>query len=176
VDAVLVVNLDNSPLSVASLKRAVRLLLSGKAKAVETSPKVVRSSGGFAMPMPTVVRMLYYVVRKPAEVKLTKANVLIRDGYACAYCGTHGTRESMTVDHVVPKSKGGLSSWKNLVGCCVPCNAKKANRTPAQAGMTLLVKPRRPLYIPFVVVKRTGVPNSWRPYLWSIGVEERPTA
>ena len=172
-DAVLVVNFDNSPLSVATLRRAVRLLLSGKAKAVETSPEVVRSTGGFSMPMPTVIRMLYYVVRKPAEVKLTKANVLFRDGYQCAYCGVRGSRESMTVDHVTPRAKGGTTTWKNLVTACSRCNAKKADRTLVQAGMPLLYKPRRPLYIPFVVVKRTNVPGDWRPYLWSVAVEER---
>lgn len=83
--------------------------------------------------MPLVIRLLYYVRRKPKRVVLTKKNVLLRDDYTCGYCLKKGVR--MTVDHVIPQAAGGRSTWENLVAACEPCNGRKRDRTPAQAGM-----------------------------------------
>jgi 5-methylcytosine-specific restriction endonuclease McrA len=172
---VLVLNLDNDPMNVTTFKRAVRLLFAGKAEVLHGFSGRIRSTSGLAFPLPSVIRMLYYVTRRPKRVALTKKNVLLRDEYRCGYCSQIGDRATMTVDHVVPKSAGGKGTWKNLVAACAFCNGRKKNRTPEQAGMPLLRKPREPRYIPFVVIKAHTAPDEWRKYLtlWSIGIEER---
>lgn len=118
--------------------------------------------------------MLYYISRGRKRVALTKKNVLLRDDYTCAYCGCRGGRE-MTVDHVVPKSRGGASTWENLVASCSVCNGRKRDRTPKDAGMPLRRKPREPRYIPWLVIRRNTAPDEWLSYLtlYSIGIEER---
>ncbi len=137
---VLVLNSSYEPMNVAAWQRAVELIFSGKAEAIHNTARLLRSSGGFAMPLPSVIRMLYYVRRKPKRVALTKKNVLLRDDYRCGYCARRGERATMTVDHVIPRAAGGKSSWENLVAACSDCNGRKRDRTPVQARMPLLRK------------------------------------
>ncbi len=118
-----------------------------------------------AIALPSVVRLLYYVRRASRQrVALTRKNVLLRDRYTCAYCGERDGA-TMTVDHVEPKSRGGRSTWANLVACCSPCNGRKRDRTPVEAGMPLRVKPREPRSIPWAAVKRHTMPDEWAKYL-----------
>jgi 5-methylcytosine-specific restriction endonuclease McrA len=118
--------------------------------------------------------MLYYIRRPRQQVALTKKNVMLRDDYRCQYCGIKASGP-MTVDHVVPKSAGGASSWENLVCACLVCNNRKNNRTPHDANMSLLRKPRRPKYIPWIQVKRHTVPGEWYKFLflYDVSIEER---
>ncbi len=166
-------NFTYEPLGVVDVARAVRLLFARKVEVVHVGAGEVRSTS-MAFPLPSVVRLLYYVARRRKQVALTKKNVLLRDDYTCAYCAADGGRE-MTVDHVVPRSRGGRSAWDNLVACCSDCNARKRDRTPAEARMPLLRKPREPRYIPWVVVRRNTAPDEWGKYLalYSVGIEER---
>ena len=116
--AVLVLNFDYSAMNIASWQRAVELIFGGKAEAVHNRDRQLRSAGGFAMPLPSVIRMLYYVRRKPKRVALTKKNVLLRDDYRCGYCGTLGDRATMTVDHVVPRAAGASAiARRSRRGC-----------------------------------------------------------
>jgi 5-methylcytosine-specific restriction endonuclease McrA len=163
------------------LERAVRLLFKKRAEIVVDRGRLLRSAGNRSLarevvsfPLPSIIRLLYYVARRRQAIVLTKKNVLLRDDYKCAYCAARGGPE-MTVDHVYPKSRGGKGSWENLVACCQTCNGRKRNRTPDEAGMALLRKPYRPNFIPFIVVKRNTLPNEWGKYLslYSIGIEER---
>jgi len=172
-DSVLVLNFTYEPLGVVDLPRAVRLLFARKVEIVHRGAREVRTTS-LAFPLPSVVRMLYYVRRARKRVALTKKNVLLRDDYVCAYCAVHG-RSEMTVDHVVPRSRGGRSVWENLVACCQTCNARKGNRTPQEARMTLRRPPREPRFIPWVVVRRNTAPDEWHAYLalYSVGIEER---
>jgi len=177
---VLLLNFSYEPLGVVKLQRAVRLLFANKAEVVHDAGRMIRSAKNrktgeqFSFPLPSVVRLLYYVTHRRKSVALTKKNVLLRDDYMCAYCSSKGGSE-MTVDHVHPRSRGGKSSWVNLVACCSRCNGRKRDRTPAEAGMNLLRKPYVPRFIPFVVVKRNTLPDEWGKYLglYSVGIEER---
>jgi len=169
---VLLLNSTYEPLGVVDVARAVRLLFAKKVEVVHSIGKI--RSVAFAMPLPSIVRLLYYVARKRKKVALTKKNVLLRDQYACGYCGAQGGA-SMTVDHVVPKSRGGPSSWDNLVACCAECNARKRDRTPDEARMPLRRRPREPHFIPWLVVRRHTAPDEWTKYLslYSVGIEQR---
>ncbi len=171
---VLDLNSTYEVMNLATWQRAVALLFEGKAEAVHNTEKRLHSGKGFEFPLPAVIRMLYFVKRRPKRVALTKKNVLLRDDYKCGYCGMQGDR-TMTVDHVVPKAAGGKSNWENLISACADCNGRKRDRTPEQARMPLLRKPREPRSIPFIVVKRNTEESEWYKYfsLYSVGIEER---
>jgi 5-methylcytosine-specific restriction endonuclease McrA len=169
----LLLNFSYEPLGVVSLRRAVRLLFCGKAELVHGTGNSWHSEKA-AFPLPSVVRLLYYVMRKRKHVPLTKKNVLLRDQYRCGYC-LQRSSASMSVDHVIPKSRGGTSEWMNLVACCTPCNSRKFDRSPAEAGMPLRVKLRVPQFIPWVVVRKHTMPGEWGKYLslYGVAIEER---
>ncbi len=141
---VLVLNADELPLHRVSLRHAVRMLVRQVALVHEAEPD--RLIGVF--PMPTVVRLVRYVVTKwrhHAGPGWTKPGVLKRDAHRCGYCGNTAS----TVDHIVPRSRGGANSWKNTVACCYSCNQLKADRTPAEAGMVLRIRPTAPTWAQF---------------------------
>lgn len=169
---VFVLNFSYEPLSIVSLQRAVRLLFAGKAEIVTRRDRTI-ASPTYEMPLPSIIRMLYYIKRPRARVGLTKKNVLLRDNHTCQYCGVRSGE--MNVDHVIPKSRGGKSDWLNLVCSCVRCNTRKNNRTPYEAGMQLRRKPYEPRYIPWIRVKRNTLPSEWGKYLflYNVSIEER---
>lgn len=170
---VLVLNFTYEALNVTTFQRAVKLLFAGKAEAVANQQRTIASTT-FEMRMPSIIRMLYYIKRPRQRVALTKKNVLIRDDYTCQYCGTHGER-LMTVDHVTPRSRGGPSTWENLVCSCIRCNNRKNNRTPQEANLSLVRKPRQPKYIPWIQIKRNTLPDEWGKFLflYNVSIDER---
>ncbi len=171
-ESVLLLNFTYEPLGVVDLARAVRLLFARKVEMVHRGDRDVRTTS-ISFPLPSVVRMLYYVRRARKRVALTKKNVLLRDDYTCAYCVAQGGYD-MTVDHVIPRSRGGSSAWDNLVACCSACNARKRDRTPAEARMPLRRAPREPRFIPWLIVKRHTGPDEWQKYfLWNTSIQER---
>ncbi|HZE36522.1 MAG TPA: HNH endonuclease, partial [Candidatus Eisenbacteria bacterium] len=133
--AVLVLNYTYEPLHFTNARRAVTLLLAGKAESVESSPRVVRSPSR-VFPLPSVIRLAVYI-RKPflERVAFNKKNILRRDGYTCQYCSRRG--EKLTVDHVMPRSRGGQTTWTNVVAACLRCNLFKGNRTVEEARLRL---------------------------------------
>lgn len=99
------------------------------------------------------------------EVKFSRRNVYLRDQGLCGYCGRHGRPEDMTLDHVQPVSRGGKSTWDNILLACRECNARKDNRTPEEAGMKMLRKPSRPTWMSFMILSaRVVAHESWRPF------------
>ncbi len=170
---VLVLNSTYEPLNVASIARAVRLVFAGKAEVLHDQGRL--ASPSIVIPLPSIVRMLYFIRRGRKRVALTKKNVLLRDDYRCGYCGRRGDRATTTVDHVVPRCQGGASSWENLVASCTDCNGRKRDRTPEQARMPLRRKPHEPRFIPFIVIRRNTAHEEWDKYLalYSISIEER---
>ncbi len=160
---VLLLNQNYEPLSVCKARRALVLMLSRKAEMLEQSGSLARSVRT-TLRLPSVLRLNYYVKVKRRDVPLTKRNVLRRDGGVCQYCGTR--QGTMTTDHVIPRSMSGGDTWENLVCACPDCNAKKGNRTPAQAMMTLRRRPRKPHYFTFAVSSLGNVPEAWRQYLF----------
>jgi 5-methylcytosine-specific restriction endonuclease McrA len=144
---VLVLNQNYEPLNITSMRRAVTLLHLGKAEVVEVSDADLHSVRE-AMAAPSVVRLSYFVRRPFPELRVSRKGIFARDDHRCQYCGAQDV--PLTLDHVVPTSRGGKNDWLNLVTCCVACNNKKGSRTPLEAGMPLPVTPYRPRYTPYI--------------------------
>ncbi len=165
--SVLLLNTTYEPLHVVSLRRAVALVLQGKAHLVETSERTM-CSPSLAMPEPSVIRLRGRVaVAWRGSLPLTRSAILARDGYTCQYCGATLAAGRLTIDHVLPQSRGGGWAWGNLVAACPACNAAKANRTPEEAGMALLHRPARPLAAQAALLHDAQRRPDWRPYLWT---------
>lgn len=143
---VLLLNANYEPLNVCHVRRAVTLVLLGKAEIIEESDKALYSSHG-ALSAPSVVKMRYHVRRPIPQLRLSRHSILARDNHTCQYCGS---KKDLTIDHVVPRWCGGPQAWDNLVACCRKCNLKKGDKTPQQANMKLRNRPRRPHYVPYL--------------------------
>ena len=161
---VLVLNQDYQALSVCSVERAVVLVVLHKAEMVEVHPERALRSVRSRYPWPSVVRLKSYVRVPYRKVLLTRRNVLRRDGHRCQYCG--GT-ERLTIDHVLPKSRGGPDAWENLVAACVPCNNRKGNKTPDEARMPLARTPFRPSHVMYMRDFVGRDQDDWKPYLFA---------
>jgi 5-methylcytosine-specific restriction endonuclease McrA len=172
--SVLLLNSDYMPLNVTSLERAVRLLFAGKAEVVHNHDRLIGCQT-FEMKLPSIIRMLYYIKRGRKRVALTKKNVLLRDNYLCAYCAEPIPHHLATVDHVLPKARGGKSTWENLVAACQRCNNRKGDRRLEDCGMTLRRRPKEPSHIPFLIVRRHTGDDEWAKYLshYNVSIEER---
>ena len=161
---VLVLNATFEPINVCSVRRATVLVLKARAEVVEKSGAALHSES-LTMPRPVVIRLTTYV-RIPRDAhrrKITRRAVFARDRWTCQYCG--GVRGTLTIDHVVPRSKGGGSSWDNIVTCCAPCNRRKGDRLPRQAGMEPLRVPKAPHPQVFVHVASATIHPVWEQYL-----------
>lgn len=163
-DAVLLLNSTYEPLNVINVKRALRLLFTHKAENLERNGEVVHSMGR-EIPLPAVVRLAYYVKRPSQRVKFTKQTVLARDQYTCMYCGLQ-TRE-LTLDHVIPKVRGGQTVWNNVVACCKKCNGAKGHKSVKDAGLKLIKVPREPRFLPYIRLVRHTRHDSWDKYLFT---------
>jgi 5-methylcytosine-specific restriction endonuclease McrA len=145
-------NADYTFLNVVHWKRAVCLLAKGKVEVVKASAKTIRSSGGAVLRIPAVLRLIKLIrTIYRTGVAFCKKNVFIRDGFKCAYCGTQKLR--LTIDHIIPRSRGGRSNFDNCVAACKPCNIRKGDRTPSEAGMFLKIKPVQPTVSEFLRLK-----------------------
>jgi 5-methylcytosine-specific restriction endonuclease McrA len=159
---VLVLNSTYEPVNVCSTRRAVVLLLKGKAEMIEAGIGTIRSERT-ALAAPVVIRLHHYVRLPRADKRrLSRRAILARDGFSCQYCGS--TRH-LTIDHVVPRSRGGPTSWDNVVTSCAPCNVRKGACLPSEVGMSPSRKPRPPLPGDFVLASQRAVPDAWLPYL-----------
>jgi len=160
---VLVLNATFEPINVCTVRRAAVLLLKEKAELVEHASWELRSEN-LSLPRPVVIRLVTYVKvpRDTHRRKITRRAVFARDRWTCQYCGS---RSNLTVDHVVPRSKGGVSSWENIVTSCAPCNRRKGDALPRHAGMNLRHKPRTPNPQVFIHVASPTIPTAWRAYL-----------
>jgi 5-methylcytosine-specific restriction endonuclease McrA len=157
----LVLNATYEPLSVISSRRAVCLVLADKADIVHDSGAVMRSARR-SLPMPLVIR-LRYVVKVPyhRRTALSRRALFVRDDHRCQYCS--GPADS--IDHVMPRSRGGPHEWENVVAACRPCNLRKRDRTPDEANMRLARQPVRPRELAWIAVAVNRVPDAWMPYL-----------
>ncbi|MBP6832752.1 MAG: HNH endonuclease [Deltaproteobacteria bacterium] len=160
--ATLLLNATFEPLKIISWQRAVTLMFLGKAELVEAYDEIIRGIST-SIAMPSVVRLRRYA-RHDRRVKFSRGNVYRRDGYACQYCGVQPGASRLTLDHVVPRARGGRMEWTNIVTCCVTCNGRKADRTPEQARMELARPPVRPARM--CAVARAEAPHTaWIDYL-----------
>ena len=157
---VLVLNQDYEPLNVASLPRAFRLVLGGKAEILAEGDPIRSASRSWTAP--SVVRLRHRVRRPRPRAKLSRKEIFARDGHACQYCGRTGV--SLTIDHIVPKSRGGDTwTWENLVTACMACNHRKGDRLPEAAGLQLRRKPYEPRCDVYAVSCRTCDTTPTRP-------------
>jgi 5-methylcytosine-specific restriction endonuclease McrA len=185
---VLVLNRLWQAVNVCSVRRALSLLFEGHAQVVfgdqdgdfktynfsqwrdlsQARPHEEESVGtiSFRVRVPRVILLLVFDRLPKKEVKFTRHNIFERDKNTCQFCGVTFERKDLNLDHVVPRDRGGPTTWENIVCSCIPCNTRKANRTPAEAGIRLIRKPKRPKWRPFVQVN-FGAPvhDSWKHFL-----------
>ncbi len=162
--SVLVLNQSYEPLTICSVKKAIILVLLRKAEVVEVLQGRKIRSIRQEYPFPSVIRLNRYVRVPFRKVELSRRNIFRRDRFQCQYCGRRST--ALTIDHVIPKSRGGEDTWENLVTACIPCNAKKGNRTPEEAHMKLLRQPRRPNFVLFMRLSEHTIQEEWKQYLF----------
>ena len=159
---VLVLNASYEPLNVCSVRRAHVLVWKGRAEIIEHLTRELRSATD-TYPWPHVIRLLYYVrVPRAVQRKISRRALFARDGWRCQYCGSNGR---LTLDHVVPRSRGGDSVWENVVTSCAPCNLRKGDRLPEEARMHPHAPPRPPAPALFVTLAAPSIPVRWQPYL-----------
>jgi 5-methylcytosine-specific restriction endonuclease McrA len=184
---VLVLNRLWQAVNVCSVRRALTLLFEGHAQVVygdgdgdfktydfrqwrnlSEVPHAEETVGTIAyrIRVPRVILLMVFDRLPKKEVKFTRHNIFERDKNTCQYCGKLFERRDLNLDHVIPRDRGGPTTWENIVCSCIPCNTRKANRTPAEAGLRLVRKPKRPKWRPFIQVN-FGAPvhDSWKHFL-----------
>lgn len=195
---VLVLNRLWQAVNVCSVRRAVTLLFQGHAQVVmdtgdgsfqtysfrewrdlstaEPDSESIHTIS-FRIRVPRVILLLVFDQLPAKEVKFTRHNIFERDKSTCQYCGRVFDRKDLNLDHVIPRDRGGPTTWENIVCSCIPCNTRKGNRTPQEAGMRLVRKPRRPKWRPFLHVQ-VGLPahDQWRHFIdlayWNVELGE----
>lgn len=171
---VLVLNASYEPLNVCSVRRAHVLVYKGKAEVIEELETPLHSATD-TYPWPHVIRLMTYVrVPRAVQRKISRRALFARDGWRCVYCGTSTGR--MTLDHVIPRSKGGESIWENVVTSCATCNHKKGNRTLEEARMVLHTPPRAPTPVLFIKIAAPRIPSGWQPYLGALSTSTSTAA
>ncbi len=196
---VLVLNRLWQAVNVCSVRRAMTLLFEGHAQVVwgdadgdfktfsfsqwrnlsvqHDGTDDTVSTVSFRIRVPRVILLMVFDRLPKKEVKFTRHNIFERDKNTCQFCGRIFERKDLNLDHVVPRDRGGPTNWENIVCSCIPCNTRKANRTPSEAGIRLIRKPKRPKWRPFVQVS-FGAPvhESWRHFLdiayWNVELGE----
>jgi 5-methylcytosine-specific restriction endonuclease McrA len=178
----LVLNRAWVPIRTTSVREALCLLFKGAAHAVEPetyrlhdfdSWASVRALEGvplvrgvsISFPVPEILVLNRFDRVPEGVVVFSRRNLFKRDKYTCQYCGAQPGTEELTIDHVLPRSRGGQSTWENCVLACVSCNARKASRTPAEAGLRLRSKPARPAWKPVFTLRLGTIPTSWKDFL-----------
>ncbi len=161
--SVLVLNKDFQPLNVCSVHRSIRLLFMEKAEMVHDYPERKICTVKEEFDYPSVIRLLRYINIPYKNIVLSRHNIMKRDAHQCQYCGESG---GLTIDHILPRSRGGRDTWENLTTACNQCNVTKGDRTPKEAKMDLLQKPFRPVHITFFQSLLGVVEDDWKPYLY----------
>ncbi len=161
---VLLLNATYEPLTFVSLKRAVVLLLKEKAEVIEARVERKLRAEQRDFPYPLVIRLVSYIhVPHRMRVALSHRSLFCRDNYTCQYCGS--SERPLTMDHILPRSRGGKTEWTNVVAACAPCNRRKANRLPTEAKMSLRSKPVKPAYIAVVLLGQAKGNDTWERYI-----------
>ncbi|MBE9477880.1 MAG: HNH endonuclease, partial [Chloroflexi bacterium] len=161
--SVLVLNQNYEPLNICRVRRAIVLVYEDKAEMLEDGTGFIHSISR-EFPLPSVIRLSHIIKRPRPKRRLTRLEVFNRDRYTCQYCGKE-TRQ-LTLDHVIPRYRGGEQTWENVVSACIPCNRRKAGRTPKEAGMRLMNCPCPPRdHLPFYIPLPLKTQTQWQKYL-----------
>jgi len=142
------------------------LLFLEKAELVASSKTKMIHSVSRIFPYPSVIRLNTYVTKPFRRIILSRKNILKRDNFQCAYCGRKDN--TLTIDHIIPKAKGGQDTWDNLITACISCNNKKGDRTPEEANLKLLKKPFIPNFIMFIQGNGEKIDDNWKPFIFEI--------
>ncbi|MBN1669560.1 MAG: HNH endonuclease [Kiritimatiellae bacterium] len=195
--SVLVLNRLWQVVNICTAERALGLLFTGHAQVVHedggswntfsflewcdfshghTGEDVVRTVS-LRIRIPRIILLLFFERLPNKDIKLTRHNVFERDRGTCQYCGKRYDRKDLNIDHVVPRHRGGVTTWDNVVCSCMRCNSRKSNRTPEEAGMHLIRRPKKPRWHPFIEIKfRRTFDHSWRHFLdvayWNVEIGE----
>lgn len=160
------------PIDILSVPRAINLILAGKAMIVEETGRFLRSVSR-RFPVPSVIALRYYVNVPRRGARWSRRSVLARDDFTCVYCGVRPgmvqrsrvlRKQDFTVDHIIPRSRGGVDGWTNTVCACYWCNHRKGNRMPSEAGMKMRWEPKTPR-TSYLVVSIGSGPDSWKKYI-----------
>jgi 5-methylcytosine-specific restriction endonuclease McrA len=159
----LVLDMGYQPINAVPFTRALKYLAKGKVEVLENYEQPIHPD----WQAPAVVRLTHWIQPHKNRVKFSRQNVLARDRWRCQYCGERKPTRELTFDHVVPRSRGGKTTWENVCSACISCNMYKADRTPKEAGLKLLKKPVKPVWLPifnWALQSVTQVPVEWRDY------------
>src|SRR5688572_31554523 len=159
---VLILNQDYSAISLCSVHKAFILLYLEKAEMLEKSESGLLRSVSVTYPKPSVIRLQRYVHIPYKGITLSRHNIMRRDHFQCQYCGSN---KNLTLDHLFPRSRGGKSSWSNLITACNGCNTRKGDRTPEEAGLVLKQLPKKPTLVAFLRLQASNYHQSWSNYL-----------
>ena len=159
---VLILNQDYSAISLCSVQKAFILIYLQKAEMLEKTENGYLRSITTTYPKPSVIRLQHYVHIPYKGISLSRHNLMKRDHYQCQYCGSN---RNLTLDHLMPRSRGGKSTWTNLITACVRCNTRKGDRTPEEAGLTLRQQPKKPSLVAFLRLHAASLDQSWAHYL-----------
>lgn len=157
-EKVLVLNSDYTPLNVTNVLRGFNLVNRGKAEILKSSDTPL-FSGIKKFIRPLIIRLLNYVKFRPKSIRITRQRIFTRDGHTCTYCGS---KKNLTIDHIIPKSRGGKNTWTNMVTCCSGCNRYKGDKTPEEVGYSLNIKPFEPSIFSSVV--NQSIESIWSDY------------
>jgi len=161
---VLVLNQSYEPLLICDVKRAIVLVIQEKASIVKAVDDVMLRTVSDSYPVPSIIRIQRYIRINQWMAILNKNNIFKRDNYTCQYCGARNV--PLTIDHVVPRVKGGGDTWNNLVTACHQCNNRKGHKPLKEVGMVLLRRPKKPHRIHTLQRYARSVVNEWRPFLF----------
>ena len=164
---VLLLNNTYEALNILTIQRAMKLVSKGIVSIEEISDRKIHSAMN-EYEVPSVIRMLRYISIPHRAVNLKRKNIFLRDKFVCQYCGKIHNPNDLTIDHLIPRSKGGSNSWENVVTACRKCNQKKGHKSLRDCGMTLIKKPEMPKQIVYLhIVKHLGRDNEcWKKYLF----------
>ena len=162
--SVLVLDSSYRPIKQVTWQKAMTMFFQDKIEVVKEYENTWIRSASKKFKLPAVIRLVDFIFRRAWGVKLTRTNIFIRDRGRCQYCNKQLSRQKLTIDHIIPSSKGGKTLWQNVVACCAKCNTKKGNKSLKEAGMTLLSKPKQPR-TNFFVVLDDSVPEVWKDFI-----------
>lgn len=166
-EQVLLLNQSYEPILTIGWKKAISMFFLGKVEVVKEYEREIHSKH-LTIKIPAVVRLLNSFKRYKKKVRFNRMNVIARDNRKCQYCGKSFFPGELTLDHVIPRAKGGKTSWKNIVSCCSSCNVKKADRTPEEAGMRLIKQPITPDWLPIfsITLSWRQIPEIWKDFCY----------
>lgn len=161
---VLLLNSSYEPITILNTKRAIIMIVLNKAEAIKKTTNKVHSEN-FSLFLPSVIKLNTFVYIKRRSIPLTRKNIFDRDNNTCQYCGSISS--DLTIDHIIPKQRGGVDNWENLVACCKLCNGKKSNHLLSEINnMKLMKKPNQPHYLLYLQKHAQNEYNIWKPYLF----------